>query len=73
MSRCPRSGTVNEYRKLLESISRNSVECDRTKLDNPFVQLSDIDGGFPRRYIHILVEIPAPAGESFSIQLKASS
>ena len=58
---------VSNYHTLIESISQRTIKFDEeTKLGYPFLGLWEINGGFPDRHLHILVEVPAPAGESFS-------
>ena len=61
--------TDNTYRTVIESITQRTIKFDEeTKLGFPFLKLSKVNGGFPKEHIHILVEVPAPAGESFSLR-----
>ena len=53
------------FESVNDSISQHSVQFKREdELKNPFLELSAIPDGFPKRTLHILVEVPAR--ESFS-------
>ena len=53
------------YKAVMKTICSRSVTHDK-ELDYPECKLSEFGSGFPPKAIHILVDVPPPASESFS-------